>query len=96
MKPKSFLESSQDSTSPASPNERKQKTKNKKEEMKNARMLQPWGQTRSLVSYMGTAAYIGALLFIFADIYIYVFSGETAAESAEPEPEFIPRKIMPK
>ena len=45
---------------------------------------------------MGTAAYIGALLFIFADIYIYVFSGETAAESAEPEPEFIPRKIMPK
>ena len=75
------------------------KQKNKKEEMKNARMLQPWGQTRSsrsLVSYMGTAAYIGALLFIFADIYIYVFSGETAAESAEPEPEFIPRKIMPK
>tara|TARA_Y100000310_G_scaffold295588_1_gene327104 strand:+ start:742 stop:888 length:147 start_codon:yes stop_codon:yes gene_type:complete len=43
---------------------------------------------------MGTAAYIGALLFIFADIYIYVFLEETAAESAEPE--FIPRKIMPK
>jgi hypothetical protein len=43
---------------------------------------------------VGTAAYIGALLFIFADIYIYVFLEETAAESAEPE--FIPRKIMPK
>jgi hypothetical protein len=71
------------------------KQKGRKEEMKNARMLQPWGQTRSLVSYMGTAAYIGALLFIFADIYIYVFSEETAAESAESEFEFIPRKIMP-
>jgi len=64
------------------------------EEAKNARLNQPWGQTRSLVSYVGTAAYIGALLFIFADIYIYVFLEETAAESAEPE--FIPRKIMPK
>ena len=67
------------------------------EEAKNARLNQPRGQTRSsrsLVSYMGTAAYIGALLFIFADIYIYVFLEETAAESAEPE--FIPRKIMPK
>ncbi len=64
------------------------------EEAKNARLKQPWGQTRSLVSYVGTAAYIGALLFIFADIYIYVFLEETAAESAEPE--FIPRKIMPK
>ena len=77
------------------------------EEAKNARLKQPWGQTRqtkqtrqtrSLVSYMGTAAYIGALLFIFANIYIYVFSGETAAESAERESEFefVPRKIMPK
>ena len=70
------------------------------EEAKYARLNQPrapWGQTRSsrsLVSYVGTAAYIGALLFIFADIYIYVFLEETAAESAEPE--FIPRKIMPK
>jgi len=66
------------------------------EEAKNARLNQPWGQTRSLVSYVGTAAYIGALLFIFADIYIHVFSEETAAESVEWEPEFIPRKIMPK
>ena len=68
------------------------------EEAKNARLNQPWGQTRSLVSYMGTAAYIGALLFIFANIYIYVFLGESAAESAERESEFefIPRKIMPK
>jgi len=54
------------------------------------------GQTRSLVSYVGTAAYIGALLFIFANTYIYVFSEETAAESVERESEFIPRKIMPK
>ena len=74
------------------------------EEAKNARLKQPWGQTgqtrqtRSLVSYMGTAAYIGALLFIFANIYIYVFLGESAAESAERESEFefVPRKIMPK
>ena len=69
------------------------------EEAKYARLNQPWGQTRSsrsLVSCVGTAAYIGALLFIFADIYIYVFLEETAAESVEWEPEFIPRKIMPK
>jgi hypothetical protein len=66
------------------------------EEAKNARLNQPWGQTRSLVSCVGTAAYIGAMLFIFANIYIYVFSEVTAAEGAGPEPEFIPRKIMPK
>ena len=66
------------------------------EEAKNERLKQPWGQTRSLVSYVGTAAYIGVLLFIFANTYIYVFSEETAAESVERESEFIPRKIMPK